>query len=236
MNVPDQAAVARRIPGAGALGLVAPASAVAVPAVRLADPAWTAEVLALRSRVLRTTDRRVLATVWWYSVSSVLLMPPLAGVVAGIPLSARLADLSVSLLPGLQPIAALAAGPGSGDLPGDLRASIGAVTAAVAEAGSMGERSLWAIATDSLADRLLLLGQATGDVERVTALAAPLAAAVGPSLPVPRYLDVAGRRFVRRASCCLVDRVPHGSTCISCPRRHPDERRVLLEDAAGRFG
>jgi ferric iron reductase protein FhuF len=226
-----QDAVAAHIPGAAALGLLPPAGALAVPGASLADPGWTAEVLARRARSQGTDERRVLATVWWYSLSSVLLMPPLAGLVTGIPLSARLEDLSVAIGPGLWPVGALAAGPG-GDLAGDLRDSLAAVTAAVAEAGRMRERPLWAIATDSLANRLLTLGHAVGDVDRATALAVPLAAAVGPPLPVPRYEDVGGSRFVRRASCCLLDRTPGMRTCTSCPHRRPDERRRLLERLA----
>lgn len=227
-----QAAVAARVPGAAALGLLPPAGSGPVPAAALADPAWTADVLARRARVQRTTDQRVLATVWWYSASTVLLTPPLAGLVTGTPLSARLEDLTVWLRPGLLPAAAVAAGPGSAEPAADLRASIGAVVAAVAEAGGMRERPLWAIATDSLANRLLALGQARGDVARITALAVPLASAVGPPLPVPRYEDVAGSRFVRRASCCLLDRTPGMPTCTSCPHRPPAERRALLEGLA----
>jgi ferric iron reductase protein FhuF len=233
-----QAAVAALVPGAAGIGLRAPASATAFPAVRFADPAWTAELLALRSQRHGSPgegsrNARVLATVWWYSASSVLLTPPLAGLVTGIPLSGRLEDLTVSVLPSLVPIAAEARGPGSGDLVADLRNSLGAVVAAVAEAGRMRERPLWAIATDSVADRLLVLGRAMGEVGRATALAAPLAAAVGPSMPVPRYEDVGSTRFVRRASCCLLYRVPGGTTCTSCPRRPPEERQSLLERVAG---
>lgn len=232
--------MAARIPGAAGLGLHAPSSAAAFPAGRLADPAWTAELLALRSRRPGspghgTGDPRVLATLWWYSASSVLLTPPLAGLVTGIPLSARLADLTVSVLPTLVPIAAHATGPGSGDLARDLRDSLGAVVAAVAEAGHMRERPLWAIATDSLADRLLVLGRAVGDVGHATALAAALAAAIGPALPAPRYEDVGGTRFVRRASCCLLDRVPGGATCTSCPRRAPAERLAMLRRVTRRW-
>ncbi|HET6393642.1 MAG TPA: (2Fe-2S)-binding protein [Blastococcus sp.] len=233
MTVPGpQAAVAARVPGAAALGLLPPAGSVPAPAGSLADPGWTAEVLARRAPAQRTTDRRVLATVWWYSVSSVLLTPPLAGLVTGIPLSARLEDLTVWVRPGLLPAAAVAAGPGSAEPAADLRASIGAVVAAVAEAGGMRERPLWAIATDSLANRLLALGEARGEIGRATALAVPLASAVGPPLPVPRYADVAGSRFVRRASCCLLDRTPGMPTCTSCPNRPPAERRSLLERLA----
>jgi ferric iron reductase protein FhuF len=229
-----QAAVAALVPGAAQLGLRPPASVAAFPASRLADAGWTAELLALRAPAQGTSDRRVLATVWWYSASSVLVTPVLAGMVTGVPLSGRLPDLTVAILPSLVPIAAEAAGPGSGDPSADLRASLGAAIAAVAEAGRMRERPLWAIATDSLADRLLALGRAVGDVPRVTALAAPLADAVGPPLPAPRYEDVAGRRFVRRASCCLLYRVPGWPLCTSCPRRAPAERRRLLEDTAAR--
>ena len=121
----------------------------------------------------------------------------------------------------------------------ELRAALAAVIAAVAEAGQMRERPLWAIATDSLANRLLALGRATGDVGPVTALAGPVAAAVGAPLPAPRYVDVpraAGDpvRFTRRVSCCLLYWVPHEVLCTSCPRRSPVERQVLLEDAAQR--
>jgi len=229
-----QGTVAARLPGAAALDLVAPPGALAVPGVRLADPAWTAEVLAARARRQRTRDRRVLATLWWYSASSVLLTPVLAGLVTGVRLSARLADTSVHLLAGHTPIAATATAGAGDDVAGELRGSLAAVVAAVAEAGGMRERPLWAIATDSLANRLLALGRAVGDVDVVTALAGPLAAAVGGPLPAPRYVDVGGTRFTRRASCCLLDRVPHEVRCTSCPHRTPFERQVLLEDAASR--
>jgi ferric iron reductase protein FhuF len=99
----------------------------------------------------------------------------------------------------------------------------------------MRARPLWAIAADSLANRLLALGRALGEERRVTALAAPLAADVGPPLPVPRYVDVAGVRFTRRVSCCLLYRLPPEPLCTSCPRRPADERQVLLEDTAARM-
>jgi ferric iron reductase protein FhuF len=229
-----QAAVAARIPGAAALGLVAPPAAPALPAARLADAGWTADLLALRAPQQRTTDRRVLATVWWYSASAVLVTPPLAGLATGAPLSARLTDLALSVTGDGLPVAAVATGAG-GDLATDLGTTLAAVIDAVAEAGRMRTRPLWAIATDSVANRLLDLGRALRDVLAVTALAAPLAEAVGAPLPVPRYEDVGGARFVRRASCCLVYRLPYGSLCTSCPRRPPDERAALLREAARRF-
>ncbi|CCH86067.1 Ferric iron reductase [Modestobacter italicus] len=232
----SQALVAARVPGAAALGLVAPPSAAVVPGVLLADPAWTAEMLAARAARQRTEDRRVLATVWWYSTSSVLLGPVLAGLVTGVGLSARLGDTTVHALEGPVPIAATTTGRSAAHLVEDLRTTLGAVVAAVAEAGGTRERPLWAIATDSLANRLLAVGRAVGDVPAATALAGPLAAAVGAPLPAPRYVDVRGVRFTRRASCCLLYRVPHEPMCTSCPHRDPATRQVLLEDAAERWG
>ena len=231
MNSGPQSRVAAGIPGAAALGLLAPPTAAVVPASALADPGWTAELLALRARQTGTAARRVQATVWWYSASLVLVTPALAGLVTGRPLSARLADTSMAFLPGGRPVAATSWVPG-GDVAAELRDSLAAVVVAVAEAGRMRERPLWAIAADSVANQLLALGRALGDVPRATALAAPLAAAVGTPLPVPRYVDVGRARFTRRASCCLMVELPGGSLCTSCPRRPPEERRALLEGAA----
>ena len=230
-----QVRAAVRVPGAAGLGLVVPPSASAVPGVLLADPGWTAQVLTARAARQRTDDRRVLATVWWYSVSSVLLTPVLAGLVTGVRLSARLEDTTLYELAGHVPVAATARAGSGPDVAGELRATLAAVVAAVAEAGGMRERPLWAVATDSLANRLLAVGRAVGDVPMATALAGPLAAAVGAALPTPRYTDVAGVRFTRRASCCLLYRVPHEVVCTSCPRREPEQRRVLLEDLAERM-
>jgi hypothetical protein len=229
-----QASVAGRVPGAAALGLLPPPGAGTLPATVLADPGWTASVLERRALIQGTDDRRVLATVWWYSVSAVLLTPPLAGLVTGRPLSGRLADTALSVLAGDRPVAAVVTAPGA-DLAAELRASLGAVIAAVAVAGRMRERPLWAIATDSLANRLLALGRALGDVDAATAQAVDLARAIGPPLPVPRYVDVGRARFTRRVSCCLLYRVPHEPLCVSCPRRPAAERQILLEDTASRL-
>lgn len=227
-----QATVAAALPGAAALGLLPAPGARPVPAARLADPSWTAAVLADRGQRQDISDRRVLATVWWYSASSALLTPPLAGLVTGRPLSARLCDTTLYALSGSLLVAAVssAAGPPSAaELAIQLRDAMAPVIAAVATAGGMRERPLWAIATDSLANRLLALGRALEDVPGTTALAAPLAAAIGAPLPIPRYVHVRGNRFTRRCSCCLIYRMPHESLCTSCPRRPPAERRALLE-------
>lgn len=223
-----QSEVVARLPGAVALGLVLPPGADVVPGTRFTDPGWTADVVARRSRQQGTADLRVHATVWWYSSSTVLLTPALAGLVTGRPLSARPEDLAVALLPGLQPIAAESTAP-SAEPVVELRELLTRTIAAVAEAGRMRERPLWAVATDSLANQLLALGRATGDVAAATARAQPLADAIGAPLPALRYEDVGGARFTRRASCCLLCELPSGSLCTSCPRRPPSGRRALLE-------
>ncbi|CCG01487.1 (2Fe-2S)-binding protein [Blastococcus saxobsidens] len=226
-----QAEVVARIPGAAAFGLVPSPGTLPVPAERLADARWLAELLATRTP--RAGAARVHATVWWYSASAVVLAPVLAGLAAGRPLSARPADTTVFLGRGGLPVAAVSAVAG-GDPADGLRECLSAVVPALAAAARMRPRPLWAIASDSLANGLLTLGRALGDTGAVTALARPLAAAVGAPLPAPRYVDVAGTRFTARASCCLIDRLPQGATCLSCPRRPPAERRRLLEDAAAR--
>jgi len=225
-----QARVAARIPGAAGLGLVPPPAAPLVPAVDLADPDRVVRLIAARAHAVD----RVAATVWWYSASTVLLSPALAGLVTGVPLSGRLADLSLVFRSDGLPVAAVAGG-GTDDVAADLRGTLTTVIGAVAAAGRMGERPLWAIATDSIANQLLALGRAVGDVPAATAHAGPLAAAIGSPLPVPRYVDVAGARFTRRASCCLMLELPGGALCTSCPRRPPAERHALLEQAARWF-
>jgi ferric iron reductase protein FhuF len=222
-----QAAVVARLPGAVALGLVPPPAATPVPVADLADPVVVAGLVAARARALRTAEPRVAATVWWYSASAVLLAPPLAGLVAGVPLSSRPADLTLWIGHGGLPVAATSSAPAA-DVGAELRATLSVVVPAVAAAGRMRERPLWAIATDSLAGGLLALGRMVAAVPAVTGLAGRLAEAVGPPLPSPRYVDVEGSRFVRRASCCLIYRLPDGPLCTSCPRRPPSERGALL--------
>jgi hypothetical protein len=230
VDVGAQASVAARIPGAAVLGLVPPRSAPLVPAVHLADPDRVARLIGARAPAVD----RVTATMWWYSASLVLLTPPLAGLLTGVPLSGRLADTSLVFRPDGLPVAAMSSAPAD-DVASELRESLALVVAAVAAAGRMRERPLWAIATDSIANQLLALGRALRDVPVATAHAAPLAAAIGSPLPAPRYVDVAGARFTRRVSCCLVVELPGGALCTSCPRRPPAERSALLEQAARWF-
>jgi hypothetical protein len=95
---------------------------------------------------------------------------------------------------------------------------------AVASASGASPRALWAIAADSLANRVLWAG---GDAADAVALAAD------ERFPTPRYVEVAGQRAVRRVSCCLVYESPGQQKCVSCPRQLPDDRLRRLRAALG---
>ncbi len=215
-----------------------------VPFERISDAAWLDSEVALQASRWPSVNRRVRATLWWYSVSQVFLTPTVASLfVAGRALSPKPGDVllqraddgviltaqSIAVLDG-DPVEATAAA---------LRESLEFAIPLVARAGAGGKRALWAIASDSLANRMLWLGRVRGEVDRATALAVTLADLIGSPLPTPRYLEVPLRapkegnaRFVRRSSCCLIYFEPDVPKCASCPRHTPAERGTRLRDAA----
>ena len=103
------------------------------------------------------------------------------------------------------------------------RETLSACVGAVSRGTGAPVRTLWAIATDSLANRVLWAGGSPSVAEK-------LALAVGPLLPMPRYVEVSGRLVVRRASCCLIYQAPRQAMCVSCPRQTPEERRRRLSN------
>lgn len=231
-----------RVPEADRGPLTRGADAHDVPATLIRDPEWMAEQIELRARIWQIDDIPVLATLWWYSASHFLITPTIASlVVAGRPLSGRLENLalhhrpdsrvtgaaSTALVPvGSDPVAAAAE---------DLRPMLTEVIEVVHRLSRRSRQSLWALATDGLANRALFFGQSSGGVDTATKLAGELAQAIGGPLTSPRFIDVspppAGvpeRRLVLRQSCCLLYRVPGESLCSSCPRRHPTDRLTLL--------
>ena len=106
--------------------------------------------------------------------------------------------------------------------------ALGTAIATIAAVTGARERSLGAIATDSIGNRLLW----TSDPERAMALAEPLVAAIGLGLPKPRFVHVGRTPAVRRASCCLIYEVGNPK-CVSCPRQTPAERDARLRAALG---
>ncbi|HET9172277.1 MAG TPA: (2Fe-2S)-binding protein [Actinospica sp.] len=218
--------------------------AATVTATRLTDPTWLAEQVDLQALLWKTDDRRVLATLWWYSASTVLVAPSLSALVAtGVARSPRLQDTVLQRHPSGRLLAARSTavlGPDITELGSALESTLGTIIDALGPFTGGRTRPLWAIGTDAIANSLLWAGRESGCVDEATGLAAPIAAAApGSRLPVPRYVDVPRAsaappaRFVRRASCCLLYRVPGQSLCTSCPRRDPAERLDLLRAAAG---
>lgn len=209
------------------------------PATSILDPAWLRERLDLARQLYGHAPNRVLGTVWWYSTSAVLLEPPLQSLYDGAPLDPSLEACSLRILPDGRLLGAASSRPLDGAAGGfdafaeRLRDALAAAVDAVAAASGARTTALWAIATDSLAGRLLSAGLAAGSAARGIALAERLSAAVGPQLPAPRFAQVGPHLVVRRASCCLIDRIPGGATCASCPHQHPDERERRIRALLG---
>lgn len=234
------AAVALRI-GASWASRTVTAGTDPVPADRVSDPAWLIEQILVRGARWGTSDPNALGVLWWYAASTVITGPTLSGLaVTGTGLSSAPDHLVLHVaadgrLLGAHSTAVGGTGPDA--VGANLAANLAPMIDAVAAVGSR-PAPLWAITTDAIANQLLWLGQAAGEVERVTALAEPVVAAMRGSaaLPDPRYVDLPGRhgprRFVQRGSCCLIYRLPGGPMCTSCPRRPEAERMARLAQLA----
>ncbi|MDI2125299.1 (2Fe-2S)-binding protein [Yinghuangia seranimata] len=223
--------------------LPSPGDAV-LPATSVLDPAWLTARVAESARRYRTADPRVAAVLWWYSASTVLLTPALATLaVTRWAVDPRPAATTLHLRRD-----GLPSGARSSDVVGNTPESLGAAlgeavqsyVGALAEVAPVRPRAAWAIAVDSVSGALLRAGTTIGEPTQATALAAPLIAAAGRATgerpPPPRFVDVNGARFVRRASCCLLYRAPGQPMCTSCPARRPDERREDLARLATAMG
>lgn len=185
----------------------------AAPISLIQDAGWLSSQIALASRRYRTRDELVLGVLWWYSASLVLLGPVVES-------SADPASVTLMVEPDGRVLSATAStlcrDPGP-----RLREVIAASVGALSDLTGASERALWAITTDSLANRVLWASGRPAD-------AVALARAVGPELPVPRFVEVGGRTVVRRASCCLVYETPGADKCVSCPRQTPADRLARL--------
>lgn len=199
---------------------------IPVTAAAVTDPSWLAEQLAATARRYRLDRRGAVGVLWWYSASSVLLGPPAESAARGGPAADPALDaVTLYLHPDGRVLDARSARTvPAAELGTRLADTLTAAVGAVAGASGAPEPALWAIATDSLANRVLWAGGPP-------AVAVDLAAAS--PMPVPRYVSVNGIRVVRRASCCLIYEAPGESKCVSCPRQHPDERRRRLAAQLG---
>lgn len=193
------------------------------------------DILAAHAQLYPGAPPAVVAALWWHLASAVLIGPPAAGALVGVPLSAALEDLQTCVGEGGIVSAAVSHASGPADPGRDLGESLGVLIETVCVLTGLRPRPLWAVAVDSLATRLLSFGRARHDVERATALARELAASSGAPVPGPRFVDVDGARFVVRMSCCQLYRIPGAELCTSCPRRSADDRAGLLARAAPDF-
>src|SRR4051812_29499388 len=229
-----QRQVVAALPPAARYGLVPPPDAPGVPVRELADADRLAELVGAHAELYPGATPGVVTTLWWYLASAVLVGPAVAGALVGMPLSADIDDLDLHLGPAGMPAAAVSRSVGADDPGPELGATLGRLIDSACVVGGLRPRPLWAIATDSLATRLLAFGRAWGQVDCATRLARELVASSAAPIPAPRFVDVAGARFLVRTSCCLLYRTG-GELCTSCPRHPADRRRHLLERAAPDF-
>lgn len=217
-----------------------------LPGSLLTNESWLSERIEQIGRQLGCAERRTNATLWWYSASVVLLGPSVHAVVtSGTGLELSPSTLHVTLrfngyLERVIPGPELDAGPAA--FGRHLDEALAQVIEPLARTGWTTERSLWAIAADSLGTRVLAeTGVTPGGTDRAPQIATAIAEAAPRLRPLPRYQDVRGhpdgpaRRYVRRGSCCLLFRVPDG-LCISCPKQTPADRLQRLQQHARTMG
>jgi ferric iron reductase protein FhuF len=207
---------------------------IEVPATKLTDLAWVRARIGGAAKLYGCARPEVLGTIWWYSLSSVLVAPSLESLVStGVAVDPSLEAVTLDLIPDGRFAGARSSRVLAGDLGQALGKALGPVIETIAEAVGSRARALGAIATDSIGNRLLWAGSAAGDVDRAMSLAEPLVAATGLGIPKPRFVFVGSTPAVRRASCCLIYEA-NSPKCASCPRQTPEERdrrlRAVLSD------
>lgn len=194
----------------------------------------------LRARVDDTgrrwqcTDARVNGTLWWYSASSTIAFVAIAAaMVTGESADPRLDGARCFLRPDgylgatvSDRVIEVSA------LPEALTETFTGIVDALSAASGARRQALWAIASDSIANRSVDVAVALGDQALGSDFAAWLIGEMAATLPKPRFVDVGGRRFTQRCSCCLLYETGGADKCTSCPRRSPSDRLRGLEAAA----
>ncbi|SNT49103.1 (2Fe-2S)-binding protein [Rhodococcoides kyotonense] len=205
-----------------------------LPATIMLDSAWIRARVDDTGRRWDCDDDRVNATLWWYSASSTLAFVA----VATSMVTGRAAD------PALETSTCFLRANGYlggvctdrildiDHLSAAFDNTLGAVIDVLSSASGVRRRVLWAITTDSIANRALDVGAALDNRELGSRFATAVIERMRAPLPTPRFVDVGGRRFTRRCSCCLLYETQGADKCSSCPRRPSAERRDLLAAAA----
>ncbi|GLY31702.1 (2Fe-2S)-binding protein [Kineosporia sp. NBRC 101731] len=206
-----------------------------LPGSLLLDRDWLSGQVRDTGAFYGCREPRVSTTLWWYSASAVLFGPAIHELVLlGAGLSLDPAALRMTARPsGLERVVpGRPLDPGPAAFGRHLDAALAPVIRALGDVGQVTPQSLWAVAADSLATRLL-----TSRAPDPAGWAADIAGASERLSPTPRFVQVQGRpgaapsTYVHRVSCCQIYRVPM-SLCLSCPRRPPAERRQRLETHA----
>jgi ferric iron reductase protein FhuF len=230
-----------------------------LPGSLLSDESWLSARVDQLGRQSGCRERRTNATLWWYSASAVLLAPAVRELLTtgtGVSLAPEASRFTLRFNGYLERVVP---GPalkddGAPALGRHLDFALGQVIAPLARTGRATERSLWAIAVDSLATVVLAASNAMpGGVAEAPGIAAAIATGSERLRPRPRFVDIDPdqgrqtapttptaptaplRRYVRRGSCCLLLRVPEGK-CITCPNQTPAERLERLVQHARAIG
>ncbi len=204
-----------------------PAMVTTVPGRTLTQPEWLAARIAEMGHSWGTTSPRIAGTLWWCMVASALVEQIARAYAHDEPApEAALDRLDCAVRPdgGIERVRIRADDGVPVGCAAALRDTFTAVIPPVAAVSGAGIPALWAIAADAIGNRALDAGSPDAG--------ARLAAEIGGRLPAPRFVEIGGRTFVRRISCCLVFEVPGCQMCTSCPKRPAAERNALLADLA----
>ncbi|MBM7414750.1 MULTISPECIES: (2Fe-2S)-binding protein [Nocardiaceae] len=207
----------------------------------IADPALLDVALARSAARWPDVSDTTGATLWWYgSSSTVALVLGAQILVTGHCVDPTAPD-AVTAIGDTGTVAALTSptvAPSADTAMADLvERMVGGLAQRVP---GLSAPSLWAIASDSVANRVLDVASALGRVADATAAARLLTSQSRTHrFPEPRFVDVTAdaivtpatgsapdahsRRVVRRGSCCLVFEAGV-DMCVSCPRRAPEDR------------
>jgi hypothetical protein len=197
-----------------------------VPGRTLTEPEWLAARIAEMGASWGTTSPRIAGTLWWCMAASALVEQAARAYAHDEPAPAPVLnriDCEVRPDGGVERVHVKAADDGM-SCGAALRETLAAVITPMSAVSGAGLPSLWAIVADAIGNRALDAGAPQAGTR--------LAHEVGDKLPTPRFIEVGGRTFVKRISCCLVFEIPGCDMCTSCPKRSAAERTVLLEQLA----
>ncbi|WP_239004178.1 (2Fe-2S)-binding protein [Nocardia panacis] len=197
-----------------------------VPGRMLTQPQWLAARIAETGETWGNTVPRVAGTMWWCMLASALVQQVARAYATDTPAPApelaRL-DCEVRTDGGIEVVHILPSD-GIAECAAALRETLATVIPVVAAVSGAGAPALWAVVTDAIGNRALDAGSAEAGSR--------LAREIGGRLVAPRFVEIGGRTFVKRLSCCLVFEFPGCEMCTSCPKRTAADRESRLAELA----